>query len=127
MFDTSAEGGWAGSTAPCPAMGRRLYATASHPCVRTAPERRADVESAWQTYLDSPGNVWPVDSAVALLAGNSPRCCLNLRRLWSALTDRRIASGSTVPLVLRHSDCATALVAAMPLLWLHRRVHLHSL
>jgi predicted nucleic acid-binding protein len=36
---------------------------------RLAPERRADAESARQSYLNTPGKVLPIDSLVALIAG----------------------------------------------------------
>jgi predicted nucleic acid-binding protein len=83
---------------------------------RTAPEHGADVESARRTYLDSPGRIWPVDSVVALAAGELaallPQPPTPLKR------SHRIAESRQDRLFRWRCDiliAATALVAAMPL------------
>jgi len=83
---------------------------------RTAPEQRADIESARQFYLDSPGKVWPVDSGVALLAGEL--AALLPQPPSTPKRSHRITEVRQERLVRWRNDiliAATALVAGMSL------------
>jgi len=83
---------------------------------RVAPEQRAEIELARQTYLDTPAKVWPVDATVALHAAELsvllPRPPTPLKR------SHRVAEVRQERLFRWRCDiliAATALVAAMPL------------
>jgi len=83
---------------------------------RAAPQRRTDIESARQAYLDSLGPVRPVDASVALfaaeLAAMLPQPPTPLRR------SHRVAESRQERLFRWRCDiliAATALVAGMPL------------
>lgn len=83
---------------------------------RVAPERQADAESARQSYLDTPGKVWPIDSVVALLAGEL--AALLPQPPSPPKRSHRVLEVRQERLVRWRNDiliAATALVAAMPL------------
>lgn len=84
---------------------------------QAAPERQGHIAMKRQVYLDSPAKVWPVDSGVALLAGELaallPQPPAPLKR------SHRIAESRQDWLFRWRCDiliAATALAAAMPLI-----------
>jgi predicted nucleic acid-binding protein len=83
---------------------------------RAGPEHIADVESARRPYLDSPDQIWPVDSVVGLAAGElaallpQPPAPLKRSHRFSESRQDRLFRWRCDILI-----AATALVAAMPL------------